>query len=81
LPCGMPRLVRQIDDLHEASARFLLATWRDLDWQSRSNVEHHAIIDMIERGDVEQSSAHLRSHILAAGHALVDRLSGKGSDS
>lgn len=72
--CAMPRLLLAIDDLHQASARFLLATWKDLDWQPRSDAEHCAIVGSIEAADVEGASALLRDHILGAGRALAERL-------
>ncbi len=73
-PCGMPRLMVAIHDLQRSSARFLLATWRDLDWQPRSDAEHRAIIENIESDNIEHASALLRTHIPAAGRALMDHL-------
>jgi DNA-binding GntR family transcriptional regulator len=75
VPCGMPRLMLAIDDLHQASARFLLATWKDLDWQPRSNAEHRAILGRLEAGDIEGAATALSEHILDAGEALFRRLS------
>ncbi len=77
-PCRMPRLLQAIDDLHQASARYLLATWKSLDWEPRSDAEHRAILDSLARGDVEAAVAALREHILAAGRALRERLEGLG---
>jgi DNA-binding GntR family transcriptional regulator len=79
-PCGMPRLLLAIDDLHQASARFLLATWKDLDWQPRSDAEHRAIIDSIETNNIERAAKLLREHILSAGLALVQRLEASTTD-
>jgi DNA-binding GntR family transcriptional regulator len=79
-PCGMPRLLLAIDDLHQASARFLLATWKDLDWQPRSDAEHRAIIDSIEANNIERAAKLLREHILSAGLALVQRLEASTTD-
>ena len=79
-PCGMPRLLLAIDDLHQASARFLLATWKDLDWQPRSEAEHRAIIDSIEGNNIERAAKLLREHILSAGLALVQRLEASTTD-
>ena len=31
-PCAMPRLMASIGDLHRSDARFLFATWKQLDW-------------------------------------------------
>ncbi len=79
VPCAMPRLLRTIGDLHQASARFLLATWKDLDWQPRSDAEHRAILARIEAKDIaardiEDAAALLRDHILGAGEALARKL-------
>jgi DNA-binding GntR family transcriptional regulator len=38
-PCGMSRLMASIGDLHRSDARFLFATWKQLDWQPRSDTE------------------------------------------
>jgi DNA-binding GntR family transcriptional regulator len=73
-PCGMPRLMASIRDLHQSDARFLFATWKELDWQPRSDTEHWAIFDAIERGDGERARAALESHVRAAGRALVEHL-------
>jgi len=78
-PCGMPRLMRAIDDLHQASARFLLATWKDLDWQPRSDAEHRAIVDSIDGDNIERAANLLREHILSAGLALAQQLEADAS--
>ncbi len=77
-PCRMPRLLQVIDDLHQASTRYLLATWKSLDWEPRSDAEHWAILDTLTRGDVEAAAAALSEHILAAGRALRQRLVARG---
>jgi DNA-binding GntR family transcriptional regulator len=73
-PCNMPRLMATIIDLHRSSARFLFATWKDLDWQQRSDNEHRAILDKIRRRDRRGACRALETHIRAAGDALVQRL-------
>jgi DNA-binding GntR family transcriptional regulator len=75
-PCGMKRLLAAVDDLHRASARILFATWRELDWQPRSDHEHRACLEAIERGDCAAARDLLESHIRDAGHALARRLWG-----
>lgn len=77
-PCRMPRLLQTIDDLHRAGTRYLLATWKDLDWEPRSDAEHRAILGQLESGDIEAAAALLSGHILAAGLALCRRLEGLG---
>ena len=78
-PCCMPRLLQSIDDLHQASARYLLATWKDLDWEPRSGAEHRAILQRLASRDVAGAAAELREHILAAGRALERRLEAAAS--
>jgi len=73
-PCGMPRLMASIGDLHRSDARFLFATWKQLEWQPRSDTEHWAILGAIERGDSESARELLESHVREAGRALVERL-------
>lgn len=73
-PCAMPRLMASIGDLHRSGARFLFATWKQLDWQPRSDTEHRAILDALTRGDGERARALLETHVRAAGRALVERL-------
>ena len=73
-PCGMPRLMASIGDLHRSDARFLFATWKQLDWQPRSDTEHWAILDAVERGDSPRARALLETHVRDAGRALVERL-------
>ena len=73
-PCAMPRLLAAIDDLHRAAARILVATWRELDWQPRSDSEHRACLAAIERGNRATALKLLEAHIRDAGHALAERL-------
>ncbi len=73
-PCAMPRLLAAIDDLHRAGARILFATWRELDWQPRSDAEHRACLAAIERRERARALRLLEAHIREAGHALAGRL-------
>lgn len=73
-PCGMPRLMASIGNLHRSDARFLFATWTQLDWRPRSDTEHRAILDAVTRRDGEEARALLEAHVRAAGRALVERL-------
>jgi DNA-binding GntR family transcriptional regulator len=73
-PCGMPRLMAVIEDLHRASARFLFATWKDLGWRPRSDDEHRAILAHLEVGNIEAAAIALKQHIIAARQALMSRL-------
>lgn len=73
-PCAMPRLMAAISDLHRSDARFLFATWKQLDWQPRSDTEHRAILDAVTQRDDEGARALLEAHVREAGRALVERL-------
>ncbi|HXV31712.1 MAG TPA: GntR family transcriptional regulator [Sinorhizobium sp.] len=61
-PCGMPRLLAAIDDLHAVSARFLFATWRS-DWEVRTDHDHRAILTFLRQGKVEDAAAVLERHV------------------
>ncbi|MCA9876587.1 MAG: GntR family transcriptional regulator, partial [Thermomicrobiales bacterium] len=70
-PCAMPRLLSAIEDLQQASERYLYAAWKDLDWQPRSNDEHLAMLDLLAAGEGSRAVDLLRAHIVAAGEALA----------
>lgn len=70
-PCAMPRLLATIEDLQRSSARFLFATWRDLDWQHRSEKEHLEILSAVVADDASHAIETLIRHVSAAGQALV----------
>jgi DNA-binding GntR family transcriptional regulator len=73
-PCGMPRLMAAIGNLHQSDARFLFATWKELDWRPRSDTEHWAILDAVTRRDGDGARVLLEAHVREAGRALVERL-------
>jgi DNA-binding GntR family transcriptional regulator len=73
-PCAMPRLMTSIDDLHQVSARFLFATWQELEWQPRSDDEHRVILARMRARNVAGATTALEDHILAAGRALCAML-------
>lgn len=76
-PCAMPRLMASIDDLHQVAARFLFATWKELEWKPRSDDEHRRILAAVRKGDTARATATLRDHILAAGKALSAMLAAR----
>lgn len=61
-PCRMPRLLRTIDDLHVASARFLFAAWRR-DWEARTDHDHRSVIDALRKGQTDMACATLARHV------------------
>lgn len=61
-PCGMPRLLRAIDDLHTASARFLFSGWR-AEWETPTDRDHRAILAELRAGDTDDAAAILARHV------------------
>ncbi|WP_299985083.1 GntR family transcriptional regulator [uncultured Ruegeria sp.] len=64
-PCGLPRILHAIDDLHIASARHLFAHWRPK-WVQRIDTDHAAIIQALKSKDVTAASSILVRHIRRA---------------
>jgi DNA-binding GntR family transcriptional regulator len=65
-PCGMPRLMRTIDDLHAVSARFLFSGWR-AEWETPTDRDHRAILAALRAGDIESAAALLARHVQSIG--------------
>ncbi|MDN2567310.1 GntR family transcriptional regulator [Aquibium sp. A9E412] len=65
-PCGMPRLLGAIDDLHTASARFLFSGWR-AEWEAPTDRDHRAILDALRAGEAEIAESVLARHIQTIG--------------
>jgi len=65
-PCGMPRLLNAIDDLHTASARFLFSGWR-AEWEAPTDRDHRAILDALRAGHVEGAASALARHVQTIG--------------
>lgn len=61
-PCRMPRLLRSIDDLQTASARFLFSAWRR-DWEARTDHDHRAILDALRKGQSDLACSILARHV------------------
>ncbi|ESY98541.1 GntR family transcriptional regulator [Mesorhizobium australicum] len=74
-PCGMPRLLATIDDLHAASARFLFAAWRS-EWETRTDQDHRAILTALRQGNTESAAATLGRHVQWIGRKPVRTASG-----
>ncbi|WP_246793056.1 GntR family transcriptional regulator [Burkholderia perseverans] len=70
-PCGMPRLLADIERLHEARLRYMYATAAVIDWHDKSEQEHRGLVDAVRRGDVEAACSILARHIEDAGEILV----------
>ena len=61
-PCRMPRLLRTIDDLHVASARFLFAAWRQ-NWEAHTDRDHRSILEALRKGRTDVACATLSRHV------------------
>ncbi len=64
-PCGLPRLLHSIDDLHIASARHLFAHWRPK-WVQRTDSDHAAIVQALKVKDAAAAASILVRHIRRA---------------
>lgn len=67
-PCGLPRLLAAIDDLHAMSARFLFSAWRS-GWETKTDHEHRAILDHLRHGRIDAAVALLERHVQRIGTA------------
>ncbi|MEP4035032.1 GntR family transcriptional regulator [Pseudophaeobacter sp.] len=65
-PCQMPRLLAAIDDLHIASARHLFANWQH-QWRPRTDQDHAAILQAMQRQDAAAACEILRRHLRRVG--------------
>lgn len=65
-PCGMPRLLKAIDDLHTASARFLFSGWR-AEWEAPTDRDHRAILDALRAGQAHTATSVLARHVQTIG--------------
>jgi len=67
-PCGMPRLLKTIDDLQMVGARLLFSGWR-AEWEAPTDRDHRAILSALRVGDVEQAAAVLARHVQWVGQS------------
>jgi DNA-binding GntR family transcriptional regulator len=74
-PCGMPRLVASIDDLHAASARFLFAAWRSA-WEIQTDQDHRMILAALRRSKIDEAASTLARHVRWIGKTPVSASSG-----
>lgn len=65
-PCGMPRLLKAIDDLQTASARFLFSGWR-AEWEAPTDRDHRAILDALRSGQADLAASVLARHVQTIG--------------
>ncbi|MGB0385448.1 MAG: GntR family transcriptional regulator [Ardenticatenaceae bacterium] len=70
-PAKMPHLLDMIQILHRNVARYLVLYLADMDYQSKSQTEHHAILEACREQDIEQAVTLLQGHLHDAGQNLV----------
>jgi len=63
VPCGMPRLLASLTELHLASSRYVFAQDRSAQWQPRSNHDHRRIHEALVQGQTELAANLLHTHI------------------
>lgn len=78
-PCGMPRLIAAIEDLHSVSARFLFSAWRS-GWEKRTDHDHRAILSALRRGESTEAVAILERHVKWIGQRPVRTATGTTQD-
>ncbi|CAN7745385.1 GntR family transcriptional regulator [Rhizobium leguminosarum] len=74
-PCDMPRLLAAIDDLHTVGSRLLFVSGRG-GWTPRVDVDHHAILDHLRKGKIEQAIVVLDRHVQRIGQKPIQYASG-----
>ncbi len=73
-PCAMPRVLHDIETLHEARLRYMYATATIIDWNPTSQDEHREIIAAVKIRDTARACSLLEMHIAEAGEVLVAAL-------
>ena len=70
-PCGMPRLLKQIDELHTATARFMFSGWQ-VAWDLPTAHEHEVILSLLRAGQGEAAANALMRHVQAIRQKRAD---------
>lgn len=73
-PCGMPRLLRTIEELHVARLRYMYATTTSNSWDPQSQQEHCQILDAVRHRDVEAACGLIEQHVLESADVVIDVL-------
>lgn len=71
-PCGMPRLLAEIDDLHLVSSRFLFVA-ANAGTTQRVDADHESILRYLRVGNVDEAVSMLERHILRLADRPVTR--------
>ncbi|MET4260896.1 DNA-binding GntR family transcriptional regulator [Bradyrhizobium sp. S3.12.5] len=69
-PCGMPRLLANLEGLQLANSRLVFAMARSAGWRPRSNQDHRLILQALRARNLDQACHLLSRHI-----QTIERLS------
>lgn len=73
-PCGMPRLLRTIEELHVARLRYMYATTTNATWDPQSQEEHREILEAVRRRDVDAACGLIEHHVLESADVVIQVL-------
>ncbi len=71
---GRSHLCELIDMLRYRTQHYLHAFITNLGGMPQAQVEHWAILEACERGDIEQTGALTHDHVAQVGHAIIERI-------
>ena len=79
-PAGRPRLLSLIGNLHDNVARYLSLYLDTMNFQDRSQNEHHQLLEALGQKDVQSARQILRIHLEAAKASLISYLKAKDTE-
>lgn len=73
-PCGMPRLLRTIEELHVSRLRFMYAATTSASWDPQSHQEHYQILKAVQRKDIETACFLSEHHVLDSAEVVIQAM-------
>jgi DNA-binding GntR family transcriptional regulator len=73
-PAGLPRVMETLRTLHTNIARYLVLYLAGMDYQKKSQREHHALLKTCRDGEIEKAQNILEEHLRSASTQLVKYL-------
>lgn len=65
MPCDMPRLLAEIDDLHMVGSRFLFLEGSKGGWaMPRFDADHHAVLQHLRSSNIDEAVRTLERHVM-----------------
>ncbi len=74
-PAALPRVMETLRTLHTQIARYLVLYLAGMDYQTKSQREHRALLQACREGNIEKATGILEEHLRAASMHLVMFLS------